>query len=1637
MANTKLINCDQLQAAMERVKTYIDTADGTKAASSHTHGNIANGGTLSTASMVVITDANKKITTSSTITTTELGYLNGVSSNVQTQLDGKAASSHTHGNITNDGKLATASMVVITDANKNITTSSTISTTEMGYLDGVTSNIQTQLNGKAPTSHASTATTYGVSSASNYGHAMASGTTPKANGTAAVGSETAKFARGDHVHPLQTSVSGNAGSADKVNNNLIIKFNSGATEGTNLFTFNGSAAKTVNITPSAIGAAAASHGNHVPTTQTADNTKFLRNDNTWQSVTPANIGALSRQYKTATTAATAGWYRIATSVAGIARNMAMFEIDATVSGKHSETILAAGICYGQAPTLNQLAHTEHSNTGISKARIVYHTTYSSNYAYLEVYVPTATATTLNVKMIEGFGWSLVAPSTAGSIPSGYTNKEITFAKNKIVADFKGTGEFSSLSMSGTIALDNNVGITTKTAAAITDTDGTTVAAGTAIKILEYNGSDNLHLGRDIYQNKLTTGNTYISGGGGMTIRTNAGSIVLKPYDTSVMSLSDSQVDIAKLTYAKAGVKTGGNIISDTALTDNLGTEAIPWATVRSRYYQVMGEASKQYGNLRAETVGTTSVTGETRLTLGNSTATGTASNAYGRICIYGTSSGYTYITPGNNSTSNVTVTLPSATGTLARTADNVASATKVHTTLAATTKAYLLGTATAPTSTSTAVNTVGDTNVYLTTTSGQLHVGSLETAGNIMPTSDGSYKIGDSENRFSQVVAQNVHAYDSNAKHYASLRTVTVGTADTQGVGRLIAGNSTASGTAGNAKGQVLLYGTNTGYTAITPGNDTTSNITLTLPSATGTLISSNQATFTAMPKFNMNDRTGSIFEIFGGDENGHGVRFGGGACTFVGSGESAANIITAESTSATDEQLYLTSDNNIYFYTKCNAIADRNKAVLSTSLAFYPSTAITGSIGHSSYPWSTMYAKQHYIANDGSGTNYGRLFVHTAGTTSAVGIGRITLGNSTASGTANNAQGSICLYGSSSGYTIINPGYNSTSSVTLTLPSSTGTIATTANIDSKLASYLPLAGGTMTGNITLNNGIVIKSKTPAAYTNTNTSASVASGTAVNILTYNSSGNCHVNSGAYDNYLSTGNLYLNSPNNLYLRTLNSGGHYVQINGSSVAHFTTDEAAFAKIAYAKAGIKTGGNIYSDTALTDACGTSTVPWASAHSRYWNLRGDGGGQTYGSLFVNTIGTTSATGESRLTIGNSVASGTANNAQGTMLIYGTSSGYTYIKAGNNTTSNITVTLPSASGKLPIMVTDDADYWGILPPSGNTSTWIRSGGSGFLPYEKNSEISSLGTASWPWYNICGKNFRVYDKNGQTYGYMNIVTDGTTSTQGETRLTLGNNIANGAAKNSYGRISLYGTNTGYTMITPGNNTTSNITLTLPSSGGTLARTADNVASATKLATARTLTIGATGKTFDGTAAVSWSLQEIMQGKGLTYDTACGSLYFNNDATEHKGRISCYNDGTDYVQLALRTSSATVNSLGLYATKTTIGQALYVSGNVTLNNDKDTDYQAFDAHRSCTTATDSTSSTYYAVSDYEYSTARFGCVNSFGGVAAIETRHNGSTVGYVRALPTGGIQIGSGKKLHIQNSAPTLNVATGDVWIDAN
>ena len=51
----------------------------------------------------------------------------------------------------------------------------------------------------------------------------------------------------------------------------------------------------ITLSASDIGAAAIEHGEHVPTVQVANNSVFLRNDNSWQPVTPENIGAATEE----------------------------------------------------------------------------------------------------------------------------------------------------------------------------------------------------------------------------------------------------------------------------------------------------------------------------------------------------------------------------------------------------------------------------------------------------------------------------------------------------------------------------------------------------------------------------------------------------------------------------------------------------------------------------------------------------------------------------------------------------------------------------------------------------------------------------------------------------------------------------------------------------------------------------------------------------------------------------------------------------------------------------------------------------------------------------------------------------------------------------------------------------------------------------------------------------------------------------------------------------------------------------------------------------------------------------------------------------------------------------------------------
>ena len=89
-----------------------------------------------------------------------------------------------------------------------------------------------------------------------------------------------------------------------------------------------------------------------------------------------------------------------------------------------------------------------------------------------------------------------------------------------------------------------------------------------------------------------------------------------------------------------------------------------------------------------------------------------------------------------------------------------------------------------------------------------------------------------------------------------------------------------------------------------------------------------------------------------------------------------------------------------------------------------------------------------------------GLVYVGTNGTTTAVGTAALTLGNSTASGTANNKQGQLIIYGTNAKkLTLV--GAAPSADATITLPSVAGTLALIGDIE---GSYLPLTGGAVSG---------------------------------------------------------------------------------------------------------------------------------------------------------------------------------------------------------------------------------------------------------------------------------------------------------------------------------------------------------------------------------------------------------------------------------------------------------------------------------------------------------------------------------------------------------------------------------------------
>lgn len=131
-----------------------------------------------------------------------------------------------------------------------------------------------------------------------------------------------------------------------------------------------------------------------------------------------------------------GWYRLASTGQNINTTNSLFFISVTVSGQHSTFLLQVSTNYGNNPSLIQLGGSNYSTASVDQFRLVYHTTNSGNYAYLEARSRGAmTSATFNVFLVgrANTTWNLSTALTAGNIPEGYTSKVLTSYSASIVA----------------------------------------------------------------------------------------------------------------------------------------------------------------------------------------------------------------------------------------------------------------------------------------------------------------------------------------------------------------------------------------------------------------------------------------------------------------------------------------------------------------------------------------------------------------------------------------------------------------------------------------------------------------------------------------------------------------------------------------------------------------------------------------------------------------------------------------------------------------------------------------------------------------------------------------------------------------------------------------------------------------------------------------------------------------------------------------------------------------------------------------------------------------------------------------------------------------------------------------------------
>lgn len=310
-----------------------------------------------------------------------------------------------------------------------------------------------------------------------------------------------------------------------------------------------------------------------------------------------------------------------------------------------------------------------------------------------------------------------------------------------------------------------------------------------------------------------------------------------------------------------------------------------------------------------------------------------------------------------------------------------------------------------------------------------------------------------------------------------------------------------------------------------------------------------------------------------------------------------------------------------------------------------------------------------------------------TTGTTSTPGMVTLTLGNSTASGTAGNKLGNITLYGSGSRYVSLRANVTATSgnNFTIYLPNKDGTVALTSDIPT--ISYPVTSVNSKTGKVSL--------------TASDVGALASSTTYVSTITTTAGTHTAISS-------KSGAVSFNVP-------------------TKTSHLTNDSGFITS--------------YTDEKLK-------ISTATSGSSYYPLLGNGTSaatRQYDSAFQfsGTNGTASGGGGSTtLTLGNSTTSSTAGWRRGIIQLYGYGAYSTTIE-NRTSTDNRTIILPDNSGTI-ALTSDIPDVSGKIDTAG---TGLSKSGT-TLNHSNSVTAGTAGTSSATSGSTLAVPYVTYDAQG-------------------------------------------------------------------------------------------------------------------------------------------------------------------------------------------------------------------------------------------------------------------------------------------------